>query len=331
MEIPYEILIKYCKNECNIQEKRFIEDWLAADDNNLNTFLDLQKEWIYINQPSYVIPDKEAVWKQICNKTDYKQYLEKETSIRKKHSIPYTMWALTAVLILSLLTISGYLINNAYRPKSFTYISTQWGEKSQAILADGTKIWLNSKSKLSFASDYNDKNRSIEAHGELFFDVAHDQNKPFIVDIGKVKIRVLGTSFNVSNYESDDFFEISLIEGEVEVLDVKKNKHMFNLSPSQRAHINKHNLKYEIINEDTEEAKLWTANKLLIHNATIYTAIKKLERWYGVNISYTQLDESKRYTFLLNTESLREFLDLFNKITPIEYEIYDNSVKIKGK
>ena len=63
MEIPYEILIKYCKNECNIQEKRFIEDWLAADDNNLNTFLDLQKEWIYINQPSYVIPDKEAVWK----------------------------------------------------------------------------------------------------------------------------------------------------------------------------------------------------------------------------------------------------------------------------
>lgn len=57
---------------------------------------------------------------------------------------------------------------------------------------------------------------------------------------------------------------------------------MFNLSPSQRAHINKHNLKYEIINEDTEEAKLWTANKLLIHNATLYTAIKNSNGGMGL-------------------------------------------------
>lgn len=331
MEVPYEILIKYCKNECNIQEKQLVEDWLAADDNNLNTFLDLQKEWIYINNPLLVIPDQRAVWKEICNKTNYKQYHEKSIGIRKRRSIPFAMWALTAVLVLSLLTLSGYLINNAYKPKSLTYISTQWGEKSQATLADGTKVWLNSKSELSFPNDYNNDTRTIEAHGELFFDVAHDQRKPFIVDIGKVKIRVLGTCFNVCNYEADDSFEISLIEGKVEVLDAKNDKHMFNLSPSQRARISKRNLTYEIINEDTEDAKLWTANKLLIHNATIYTAVKKLERWYGVNISYSQLDENKRYTFLLNTESLRDFLDLFNKITPIEYEIYDNSVKIKGK
>ena len=106
---------------------------------------------------------------------------------------------------------------------------------------------------------------------------------------------------------------------------------MTDLNPDELAIISRQNLKYTLFKDDANTYRSWTEDQLIFYNEDIYEVAKKLERWYGINIKLVNPNEKQKYTFSVKTESLRELLELFNKLTPIDYKINGKEVTIINK
>ena len=327
MEVPYELLIKYCRKQATPDESMQVEQWLTEGE-NLSLFLDLKKEWTHIDDASTVTPDKHLVWNKIQN-----NILSENKSGNRLIKI-FRVTAIAAAII-ALIAVSGifYVYNNnkpiEQQTTQYTSITTRGNEKSKIELADGSMVWLNSNSLLSFNNHFNKNNREITANGELFFDVT-PSDKKFIVNAGEIKIEVLGTSFNLKTGADRQDIEISLKKGKIAVINQKNNKQLFIMDSSQHAVINKQNLSHIIKTENVSLSNIWLEESLPMYNESLNNIFSKLENWYGVKIDYSGLDTSKRYTFNIQKESLSEFLELFSAITPINYTIIDKKVRINA-
>ncbi|MDR2039800.1 MAG: FecR family protein [Bacteroidales bacterium] len=326
METPYELLISYCRKQTSQEENQYIEQWLSEDD-NLALFLDLRKEWRYIDDPSMVVPDKSLVWWGIQAKTG----LRKKRKVRK---LKYSGIIATAsiAVILAISTVLYYMgtSREIVEPEQYTTFSTRSKEKSEIKLADGTQVWLNVNSHLTFSNQYNTKNREVTVSGELFFDVMKSDKK-FIIHAGKVKIEVMGTSFNLKTSGINDQVEISLKTGKIAVFGIDTGRQLFVMDSSQYASVNKTDLAYSLHEQDTSISNIWTEENLAMYNEPLVHIIEKLEKWYGIEITCTGLEMDKRYTFYIQGESLLDFLDLFSTITPIDYSIDGKKVNIEAK
>ncbi|MDR0700333.1 MAG: FecR family protein [Tannerella sp.] len=237
-----------------------------------------------------------------------------------------------AVLLSVIISLGSYFyFSGKYRtiPEEFI-IMAEGGQKTKILLPDGTRVWLNSDSKLSYASDFNRNNRLVKLDGEAFFEVEKNTDINFTVETECVNVVVHGTAFNVSAYKKDPVIEISLLKGVVR-LAYPDNTLITGLYPNQIASISKKNMKWKVQSCDAEMECLWTQNKLKFENAPAAEVFRKLERWYGVNISVENMNEKILYGFTLKSESLREILYEINKITPIVYKINGEEASITYK
>jgi ferric-dicitrate binding protein FerR (iron transport regulator) len=164
--------------------------------------------------------------------------------------------------------------------------------------------------------------------GEAFFEVTKDPRKVFIVQSGDVSVQVHGTSFNVSAYDTDPDIAVSLESGSVSLFNNKNGVVLAQLQPNQMGRVSKADLSCSIVADDTGITKLWTNNILKVYDNNIYEVVKKLERWYGVDITLENANPDSRYTFVVKTESMKELLGLLNKMTPITYKIEGKEVTI---
>lgn len=183
---------------------------------------------------------------------------------------------------------------------------TDWGEKLNLILADGTQIKLNSGSSIRFPKVFTANERRIELSGEAFFDVARDESKPFIIQSDKVETKVLGTSFNVQAYEDQRHISVSVLTGRVEVAS-SENK-VF-LSPHEQGvyHRSKGNVTKGRV--DIEKILLWKDGIIHFEDATFGEVKNVLERWYGVNISFASKELAQCHlTATYANESLETIL-----------------------
>ncbi|MCO6360703.1 FecR family protein [Roseivirga pacifica] len=183
---------------------------------------------------------------------------------------------------------------------------TDWGEKLNLILADGTQIKLNSGSSIRFPKVFTADERRIELSGEAFFDVARDESKPFIIQSDQVETKVLGTSFNVQAYEDQRHISVSVLTGRVEVASLE-NK-VF-LSPHEQGvyHRSKGNVTKGRV--DIERILLWKDGIIHFEDATFGEVKNVLERWYGVNISFASKELAQCHlTATYANESLETIL-----------------------
>ena len=183
---------------------------------------------------------------------------------------------------------------------------TDWGEKLNLILADGTQIKLNSGSSIRFPKAFTADERRIELSGEAFFDVARDESKPFIIQSDQVETKVLGTSFNVQAYEDQRHISVSVLTGRVEVASLE-NK-VF-LSPHEQGvyHRSKGNVTKGRV--DIEKILLWKDGIIHFEDATFGEVKSVLERWYGVNMSFASKELAQCHlTATYANESLETIL-----------------------
>ncbi|WP_433902738.1 FecR family protein [Sphingobacterium puteale] len=160
-------------------------------------------------------------------------------------------------------------------------LSTPLGGQYHLILADGSKVWLNSGSSIKFPTSFNPKERKVEVVGEAYFEVSHHPKWPFIVISREQIVQVLGTHFNVSAYEDEDRMRTTLLDGSVKVSTVKGSKM---LKPGQEAVVNGENL--SVTNADTEEAIAWKEGYFRFNNENIVPVMRKLARWYNVEVTF---------------------------------------------
>ncbi|MBF4470861.1 FecR family protein [Flavobacterium sp. HJJ] len=166
---------------------------------------------------------------------------------------------------------------------SFNTLSTPTGGQYNIILADGTKVYLNTVSSIKYPTQFNGDKRIVELEGEAYFEVAKNKNKPFIVKSGNQSIEVLGTHFNVHAYNNEAVTKTTLLEGSVAV--AYKNQKAV-LKPGEQSNVSDNFNKIAIRKVDTEAAIAWKNGRFKFDNADLKTVMKQLERWYGIKVEY---------------------------------------------
>lgn len=329
--IPYDEIAGYIRQELSEQERHKVDMWINSSAENRKLFEQLLNEWenIYDSPEQSVRADKDKIWSGISS--HIRTSLPVKSYTRKLLIKVAGIAAMVAIIVGVAATVFvKSTIDSAFLSQSVTTIETMQGQKMQMTLPDGTKVWLNSGSKLTYAGDFNRSERIVNLEGEAFFNVTKNQSKKFKVRTSDVDIVVKGTSFDVSAYNDDREISVSLLEGKVVITD-KTGKYMTDLNPDELAIISRQNLKYTLFKDDANTYRSWTQDQLIFYNEDIYEVTKKLERWYGINIKLVNPDEKQKYTFSVKTESLRELLELFNKLTPIDYKINGKEVTIINK
>ncbi|MDR3261925.1 MAG: FecR family protein [Tannerella sp.] len=241
---------------------------------------------------------------------------------------------IASIILLPLLLTWGpywYVSNqNDSRLQQEMVIMTDTGQKTHICLPDGSKVWLNAQSSLSYPSGFGAKNRIVRLAGEGYFEIAKDKEMTFCVETEGVNVVVHGTKFNISAHPTHSTTDISLIEGSVSV-ENKAQDVLAVLTPQHTIKVNRQNLQFEVMNEDTRLTAIWSQNKCRIEDASAEEVFKKMAYWYGMNIHLQNNKTKHHYTFTIKEESFREFLELINELTPMEYSINGEEVTIRYK
>ncbi len=228
-------------------------------------------------------------------------------------------------------------------------ISTRLGSKSKVQLPDGSVVWLNAGSKLTYDKQFGKTFREVELTGEGYFDVVKDPTKPFLIHTKTIDIRVLGTVFNVKAYPEDKTTETSLIRGSVEVSVKDRPNDKIILSPNEklvvqnrrevaeaqkiasqrpaiRPEISIRPLRYNI--EDSTLAEIqWVENRLVFREETFSELAKRLERWYNVFIEIREPELAEvRLSGTFSDETIEEALQALMFTTPFKYEIINDRI-----
>jgi len=317
-----EKLIGYIRGDFTSEaEITEILNWIEASEENQKSYNQLKNLWVItgLEQPEQVeIP--------------VLSFPEKKQNIQKSLFGAVIRYAAVFVLAFSLGSLSLYLLNNRESSElSATYntINVPYGERSQISLYDGTKVWLNSGTKLRYPVVFSRNNREVFIEGEAYFDVAKDKNHPFVVTAGQLKIQVLGTRFNVCAYPEDKEFSATLDEGSIHAVNTT-NGMSVNVKPGEQIIINRETNGMKDLNVQTELYTSWKENLLKFEDAPFNDVVKKMERWYDVKIIVDPtINTGERYTMTIKTESLKEMLQLLSRTTQMNYEIKENTVLLK--
>ncbi len=197
------------------------------------------------------------------------------------------------------------------------------GQKSQFKLADGTVVFLNAESELIFPEAFNDSIREVQLRGEAFFEVAENKDKPFIVNSGGVKVKVLGTSFNINQGNE---VAIALVTGKVSVQDASGDK--VNLAPNEMLTCKKEGKPIKS-SFDPFETIGWKDKYLVFRGDDFLKVKRKLEKWYGIEIIRERpLQKDWSYTGQYYQETLERVLEGISATSEFEYKISNNQVII---
>ena len=200
-----------------------------------------------------------------------------------------------------------------------------FGKNSQITLSDGTKVWLNAGSQLLFPSTFTRKTREVLLIGEAFFEVIHNKEKPFIVRTEYVDVEVLGTSFDVSAYTDDKYFETVLVEGKVGIEEKKERflsgREKIILQPNQRIVINKVEGDRKVSEVDVSVYTSWKDGMLKFESENLDIILRKLERYYNkkIIIKDALLGGYKISGKLDLKNSIEEVLDIIQLTVPIDW------------
>lgn len=323
IDISYELLAKYFSGECSPEELAQVEEWKETSEENERILEELA---CILSSASAKVSDIDACMEEVLDA----MRLPKDTKrpgLKNRSRLPL---ATAVAASLALLFGLAFLTQNKDRARSRASemtISTLLGQKSKLTLPDGTAIWLNSGTTISYSADYGIKDRKVSMlEGEAFFDVAPSKEHNFVIRADSFAVRVFGTKFSVCNYKDESHYSVVVQSGHVEVLDSDMKK-VSEMHPGQRYLYDETTGIGTLSAYDAVDEGLWRFGELRITRETLPQVVRKMERWYGVHITLESYS-SDLYWMTINTESLREMLDLINKIHPITYTINGSEVHI---
>lgn len=209
---------------------------------------------------------------------------------------------------------------------NYNAITTPVGSNYQVVLSDGTRVWLNAKSSIKFPAVFEGAERRVELSGEAYFEVAHNKKQPFVLSAKDMDIQVLGTHFNVSAYHDDDVVTASLLEGAIKAN--YKTSSLF-LKPGKQALLKKGATEMSSQNFDAEEVMDWKDGYFIFRNEPIHEIMKKISRWYHIDVSYQ--DNLSKEAFggkYLKSSSLKELLSSLELTGTIKFKVEGRRVTV---
>lgn len=321
------ILEKFITGDCSEQEYTEINNWINEGEDNARRLFQLEEIYHLGKFDQYA--DSRRI-----DRAERKllQHIEKEEAKKKKRNLQYRKWMqyAAAVIVIAIIAGGARFWSHYTDPSNDLIVESNTESTAKEIaLPDGTKVWINSATTLSYPRIFSDKVRNVYVEGEAYFEVAKNLDKPFIVNSEAMTVKVLGTIFNFKSDSKVLVAEASLIEGEIEVKG-NNEEGMITLSPGQRAELNKNNGRLTVKQVDTKLDAVWTNDLIPFEKADIFKIAQTLERFYNVKIILApDIHSDATYTGTLKKKNtIESVLELLTNSIPIKYKIVGNNIFI---
>ena len=318
------------KEELSEKELRSLKDWIDEASNASSLKIWMQEVWNSTNEVETSL-HFEVLVREINQ--EFQTQRAGERSPAKRFMV--TFQRVAAILILPLLIVLGYQFFLSPKPvQQLTEVIVPKGQKTELILPDSTHIWLNSGSKLRYSSNFlSESGRQVFLEGEAYFEVTHYARSPFTVHIERSSIEVLGTKFNVKAYAADRQIEASLFHGKINFVanEGRPNRMNEQMSPGDKVRFNLETNQINKVKFGNENLAAWKNNRLVFTDDNFDAVVRKIERWYNVQISYKpEQFVGQRLTLALEEgESIEQLLQIMQKIMNIHYEIKNRQINIE--
>jgi ferric-dicitrate binding protein FerR (iron transport regulator) len=301
-------LIERLKNEYPMEEMTPSEAEKEKEEKEMNEMWKLVSERLNMNRPLPASKERPFV------EADYREAYEVELKTRKRKAVVRRLYRHTAMaaMIACVLGI-GYLLNNGTdgwndepQQTEYTAVSSSTGHYRirKGQLADGTRIELNRESALEISETFGKKKREVSMKGQVFFDVAKDPDKPFVINAQGINVTVRGTSFEVVAYDEIPEKEVTVCTGRVEVNDARSGKRITTLTKGMQLIFNPETHTAEVKTVNTELITAWREGNLILHNASLPELKLRVRQHFGKTLVVERhaLKEDIRITSTFNTE-----------------------------
>lgn len=340
------LLVRKQAGEITLEEKLELSKLVKNDDGN--RLLVESIEEVFESSLDYSKEIKNSSVEKALDVLHNKMQEADGVSLRKRNyrSLKFYIAAASVTLILGCAVF--YLAQIA--GPAFTtsdVVTTKKGSKTNLILPDGTKVWVNADTRLSYDKEFGHITREVNLVGEAYFDVTKDKNKPFIVHTSTMDVKVLGTAFNVRAYDDEVNTQTTLLRGSIEVLLKNSHNKKLVLLPNEKIVVQNDkpvpykNQKEKVIPE-MEVLKIdrsridsipletqWTHNRLVFEQETIGNIIPVLERWYNVTIQLQNIkNPDLLYRGTFENDSLEDVMESLRLIGGFKYSINKDKVVI---
>ena len=364
--VTEELLFRHFHGSANEAESKLIADWLESSKPNRQFYATLKKISI----------DLEANTRVRTGTTDaaYNKFIQRVESSRsfyrahirfsnRRTGFRIVAIAAAVMLLVSITLISYFAGSHRFHleDEAMYVVEVPYGGRSNLVLPDGSKVWLNAGSKLTYSSRFSSRNREVSIEGEAYFDVEKN-NHPFVVKTSHLDIQVLGTTFNVKSYPDEDKIETTLVEGEIKIKR-KESKQLLIMNPREKLTYHKASSSVKIKNtaesltevggeftqvapdeQDTSEAGArieiredidpqpevsWKDGDLIFSTEPLSELAKKLERKYDVQFIFLD-QELKTYSYsgTLRDVPLEQVLNALELTSPVRYKIDGRVVQL---
>ena len=311
-----ELLIAYFKGEVSDEEAQQITEWIEAK----------------IEHQRY--------YQQLCRLFEVSYWIEdipEQTEVafpKKTKALPWKHYVISFMKVAAIFVL-GFALHFFLNWQKTTHhelqhqIHVPTGQHVEIMLADGSKVWLNSGSTLTFPSKFNGKKRMVELDGEGFFEGKSDKEHPFIVSTSKYQVKAVGTSFNIYDYQDSPQFEAALLNGKVEVTTNAKKSSVVILTPNQRAALCQGVLKVKPI--ENANNYLWRKG-ILYFNEPLLEVFDKLQEYYDIEFQIRNSSLTRKSPYCTGKfrakDGLEHIIRVLKETNHFDYQIDYESKKI---
>ena len=354
MEQTNILIIKYLSKNISFEEQTLLLKWLEENDENKKYFR-LQKDAFDLGlleanaKESMVKEQWEKFLRTTMNDTKLSLHAYSDTPFpirgknrmsafrkiqsplyRKRIAIAFIRYVAIFILCFFCLQLFYYLNNHSDNIlQEITKIETGAGDKSKITLPDGSIVWINACSSITYDSSFGKNTRPVQLEGEAYFEVKADSEKPFLVQAKEFTYRVTGTSFNVYSYENDNEMSVALLEGGITV---EYSTHAIKIHPGEVLFFNKTTGKIIVGKHDVNILSSWRSGEFIFENMTLEELGKRLERIFNVHFVFENKEIIKE-TFggtLRYQDSFETIMKVIKTSNPqFEYNIKENTIYIK--
>ena len=335
-----ELLERYLNNSCSSQEVEEVIKWM-----NDQAFFNESKEfgkidWKQFKKADSFISDEKL--DNLLDKIHHKLNIEESFSFKtRNYNLISWLSKVAAVILIPVLAFLFYTISeNTKLSNQIVTISVDSleviapvGSRTVVELSDGSVVHLNYGSRIKYPQNFWGETRGITLFGEAYFEVAHNPDKPFVVNTGNINVKALGTVFNVNAYAENRNIATTLIEGKVIVEERKDTGSITaikEMKPGMHLEYQKRTGELSTSMEQVDKYIAWKDGKLVFDNESIDMVAQRLSRMFNVEIQVDNEVAKYKYTVTFVDEPLFQILELLSVATPISYKALPRTKNTDG-
>ena len=314
-----ELLVKYMADEATLPEQELVEEWISSSEVNRHYFQHFQLIWNESKELAVTAPiDENIAWQK------FQRRVKKEEARKNPGWFGWWRIAASILIIVGGIWFTSSILNKGTTEAEILSIASV-NEVKKDTLPDGSVATLNKHSVLTYPSSFKGKTRKVKLEGEAFFKVKANKEKPFIIDVNDVQVKVVGTSFNVKS--NNRVIEVIVETG---IVQVTKDRQMIELQAGERTSLGQNDTVATKQVSDDKLYNYYVSKTFVCDNTPLWKLVEKLNEAYNANIRIEREELRKLpLTVTFDEESLDTILNIISQTLMIKISRNDNEIILR--